>query len=236
MPFFRQALAVKVVSFLLLLLTGCCKSKMPINPPETEIIEDVDGRDAMSLARNSVLGHDERMFIVGRFDGKASDTLTIQFVAWEEYADTVKFITLDGRRFEDDDDPMAEWRHLWDVLPARGTVLPLRVFGVSPLLVYEGDLDGNGTDEFGILSTWYTSGCRVYNVYTFHAGNWCLLIPPVQTATSLRASGKDLVSPGDLSGQIRVTMSDLETPPCNCTYANDIDTIITATFDPITTI
>ena len=219
---------------LLLFIAGCNMSKTPIVPTQPETIEEVAAGESMSLAWNSVLGHDERTSIVGCFDGKAIDTLTILFAAQEEYSDTVKIITLDGRRFEDDGDPMAEWHHLWDVFPARGTVAPLRVFGVSPLLVYEGDLDGNGTDEFGILFTWYTSGSRVYEVYTFHEGRWCLLIPPVQTATSLRASGKDLVSPGDVIGQIRVTMSDFETPPCSCTYANDIDTIITATFDPIT--
>ena len=225
---------ILMAGLLLLLVADCGNSRDAIIKPEAEIIEEEDEQNVMSLAWNSVLGHDERTSIVGCFDGKTIDTLIIQFAAQVEYADTVCFITLDGRRFEDDGAPLAEWRHLWDVLPTRETVPPLRVFGVSPLLVYEGDLDGNGTDEFGILSTWYASGCRVYYVYTFHAGDWRLLILPVQTATSLRASGKDLVSPGDLAGHIRVTMSDFETPPCNCTYANDIDTIISATFDSIT--
>ena len=47
----------------------------------------------------------------------------------------------------------------------------LEVFGVHPLLVFEGNLDQNGTDDFGILDTWMTSGFRSYRVYTFHKGD-----------------------------------------------------------------
>ncbi len=184
-------------------------------------------------AINSVFGHDERESISGRFNGRQTDTLTIRLVARTEYVDSDLFVTFNGKRFKDDGDEWADWRHWWEVTSSKGTVPPLRVYGLCPLLVYEGDLDWNGTDEFGILFTWHLSYHRSYSVYTFRGREWRLLIPPVGTAYSLRASGKDLVRPGDVPGEVRVTCSDFEAPMSCYASAPDIDTILTPTFAPI---
>ena len=85
-------------------------------------------------------------------------------------------------------------------------------FGIRPMLVFEGDLDGNGTDEFGILDTWVASALRGYEVYSFHNGEWRWLIPRVRTAESLRASGKELVKPGNRPGEVQVVFSDFDSP------------------------
>lgn len=185
------------------------------------------------LAQNSVLGHDERTEIVGKFSGRANDTLRICFAAEREYRDSSLFITLDGRTFKASGDSDENWHFLWDIKSAKGSVPALRVFGLCPKMVYEGDLDGNGTDEFGILFTWHTSACRTYEVYTFHEGEWRLLIPQVRTAESLRASGKELVKPGRRPGEVMVTMSDFDAPGSCCTVAPDKDTVITSTFEAI---
>ncbi|MBR1433720.1 MAG: hypothetical protein IJ584_01260, partial [Bacteroidales bacterium] len=152
---------------------------------------------------NSVRGHAEREEITGKFDGKTTDTLRISFAAKTEYVDSSMYVTLDGKRFEAENNE--DWEYLWDIKASRGTVPDLRVFGVRPLMVFEGDLDQNGTDEFGILFTWQTSACRTYEVYTFHDGQWRWLIPQVRTAESLRASGKELVKQGDHPGEVKVT-------------------------------
>ena len=128
---------------------------------------------------------------------------------------------------------MEDWRFLWDIKSDKGTVPPLRTFGLRPLMVHEGDLDGNGTDEFGVLFTWSMSACRTYEVFTFHNGEWRWLIPQVRTAESLRASGKELVKAGEHPGEIKVTMSDFTVPESCCTYAPDKDTVWTATYEEI---
>lgn len=183
------------------------------------------------LAQNSVIGHDERTEIFGNFSGRTNDTLRVLFAAETEYRDSSLYVTLDGKTFKVTGDSDEDWHFLWDIKSAKGSVPTLRVFGVQPKMVFEGDLDGNGTDEFGVLFTWHTSACRTYEVYTLHEGKWKLLIPQIRTAESLRASGKELVKPGIRPGEVRVTMSDFDAPGSCCTVAPDKDTILTPTFE-----
>ena len=199
--------------------------------PEFPLVEDEDYMTG--LATNSVIGHDESYEIGGLFDGKTPDTLRIAFAAETEYIDSTLYVTLDGKRFKDSGDEMEDWHFMWDIKSDKGSVPDLRVFGLCPLLVYEGDLEGNGTDEFGVLFTWSLSACRGYDVFTFHEGEWRLLIPEVPTAESLRASGKELVRAGDYPGEVKVTMSDLDDPSSSCTYAPDRDTVWIATYETI---
>lgn len=44
-----------------------------------------------------------------------------------------------------------------------------------------GDLDGNGTDEIGMLHDWFTSCWKAYYVFTLKNKKWQRLIPPVST-------------------------------------------------------
>ncbi|MBL7726554.1 MAG: hypothetical protein JNM68_02665 [Dinghuibacter sp.] len=44
-----------------------------------------------------------------------------------------------------------------------------------------GDLDGNGTDEIGMLHDWFTSCWKAYYVLTFRNNKWQPIIPPVST-------------------------------------------------------
>ena len=184
-------------------------------------------------AMNSVRGHDERKVIAGMFDGKVFDTLRISAAAETEYVGDNLYVILDGKRFKSEGGMDEEWRFLWDIVSDKGSVPSLRVFGVEPLMVYEGDLDHNGSDEFGVLFTWWTSACRTYEVYTFHEGQWRCLIPQVRTAESLRASGLELVNPGDRPGEVKVTMSDFEAEGSCCTHAPDKDTVMRPTFEPV---
>ena len=43
-------------------------------------------------------------------------------------------------------------------------------------LVFEGDLDGNGVDEWGFLETATVGQWRTYRVFTFKHGSWRYLI------------------------------------------------------------
>ena len=51
--------------------------------------------------------------------------------------------------------------------------------GGSP--VNEGDLDGDGCDEIGVLPAWFTSCWRNYRVFTFKDGRWRDAVEPIVT-------------------------------------------------------
>jgi hypothetical protein len=57
----------------------------------------------------------------------------------------------------------------------------------------EGDLDGNGTDEIGVMCSKAVSGCRYYYVFTYGGNDWKLLIPPIESSLSMREAGIVLV-------------------------------------------
>lgn len=52
-----------------------------------------------------------------------------------------------------------------------------------------GDLDGNGTDEIGLLPQLYTSCWRDYYVWTWKYGNWRYLVDPITTHCNLWDEG-----------------------------------------------
>jgi len=57
----------------------------------------------------------------------------------------------------------------------------------------EGDLDGNGTDEIGVMCYWPTGSCRVYYVYTFHNNEWEVIFGPIESSHSMREAGIVLI-------------------------------------------
>ena len=162
---------------------------------------------------NSVKGHDEQERIVGVFNGKEVDTL---------------YVTRASNVSDEVD--VESHQYYWNIISARKTVPALQVFGLCPKLVYEGDLDKNGRDEFGILDTWDVSALRNYRVYSFHKGEWRLLIPPIRTAESLRAIGRELVKPGENPGEVQVVFSDFNAPLSSFASAPDKDTILAVSF------
>ena len=44
-----------------------------------------------------------------------------------------------------------------------------------------GDLNNNGTDEVGLLSSWFTSCWQPYYVWTYKNGNWIYAVKPIDT-------------------------------------------------------
>ena len=89
----------------------------------------------------------------------------------------------------------------------------------------EGDLDGNGTTEIGILlDTWgNNSSCRSYRIYTLHNNRWCYIVSPISAFWNLRSSGLELAEPTAEKNK-RYSSSD------SCNYATIVDTIVSASF------
>lgn len=149
---------------------------------------------------NSVKGHKEEDLITGRFVDSNIDTL------WFECPDENN-------------------REIWELCCSNKAVKRCKFWGVSPSLVFEGDLDGNGTDDFGFLDTWYASNCRYYNVATIR-NHTIISMLQFETAHSLRASGKDLVEKSAQKGYAHVICSDMDAPNSCCNWAPDVDTLM----------
>ena len=80
-------------------------------------------------------------------------------------------------------------------------------------MIQEGDLDGNGTDEFGIRRESDAGTWDNYCIYTFQNGAWKYLTEPIWTNndhfyTDLN-KGTDVVEKANQSGFVRVRFSDI---------------------------
>ena len=89
---------------------------------------------------------------------------------------------------------------------------PLRIYindiNASAFFVYEGDLDGNGTDEFGVRSDSNIKGYRYYYVFTYKDGTWMYLIPRIWIEYAHfyedLHGGQDAVTPSKRKGYVKV--------------------------------
>lgn len=61
------------------------------------------------------------------------------------------------------------------------------------VLKNEGDLNGDGKDEIGILPGWDNSSCRVYEVYCYKNGKWILACKPIGNTLNMRSRGVILI-------------------------------------------
>lgn len=80
-------------------------------------------------------------------------------------------------------------------------------------MIQEGDLDGNGTDEFGIRRESDAGTWDNYCIYMFQNGEWNYLIEPIWTYTNHFYTdlnkGTDVVEKANQSGFVRVRFSDI---------------------------
>lgn len=125
--------------------------------------------------------------LIGKFDGNNIDTLI------EEPIDTTIVRSM--------------WN--WRIYVKNNTVDTLILsqrFIVR--LIQEGDLDGNGTDEFGVRRETDAGTWDNYCVYTYDNGEWKYLIEPIWTYsdhfyTDLN-KGEDVVERANQSGYMTV--------------------------------
>lgn len=102
----------------------------------------------------------------------------------------------------------------WQIYGKNGTVDTLTLSQrFTARLIQEGDLDGNGTDEFGVRREAEAGTWDNYCVYTYDNGKWKYLIKPIWTYsdhfyTDLN-KGADVVERTNQSGLVRVRFSDI---------------------------
>ncbi len=147
---------------------------------------------------NSVKGHIEESVITGNFTGLGIDTIYVV----EEEIDSINNMYDRYRFYAKSNNPE---------LP---TIEMSGCGYATPLLVYEGDLDGDGKDEWGYLHTWLNSQWRQYRVYNYDSGRkeWRFLYYDtdsdeqhlLSTPEYVRASGVDIVEKGPKPGLIKI--------------------------------
>lgn len=194
---------IVVTAFVTMLLCSCNKQEQPPAPNEIYYIQGSKVPEDMSLdslgmsfiadnmpqCLNSVSGHDERDLIVGKFDGKHTDTLRVErrAVSSDDTTQGVEFFAVSSRR----------------------TIPEVKLHGTAhrpPKLVLEGDLDGNGTDEWGYLATGVSSHWRTYRVFTLVKNKWRYLVKNdrLQTPEWFRCSGLEILEKSGRKGYVKI--------------------------------
>lgn len=210
------SLVVILANCIWMLCTFCCE--VP-NQGELKAKEIEDVNYASSLEQmetdippylNSVAGHDERNTIVGNFSGHGIDTIYVVTENASEGFDVKYWAICSNPKI-----PKVElWGHKY----------------YQPKLVFEGDLDGNGTDEWGYLHTWLDSQWRTYRVYTLVGQEWRFLTNDfelLRTPEYFRASGCEVIEPGPEKGMLKIHYGSFGV---KCEI---IDTIVAPTYSKI---
>ncbi|MGL5317421.1 MAG: hypothetical protein ACRC9Q_01770, partial [Bacteroidales bacterium] len=139
---------------------------------------------------NSIKGHIEQDTIVGNFTGKSQDTLYVK-------SELCKC---------DLSDPVQRdihYEHIgikYYMVSNNKDIPPIEIYGcgISPKLVNEGDLNGDGTCEVGYVYTWMTSQWRYYRIFTLVGNEWRYLIKGdfLNTPLRFRYTDYEVAEPG----------------------------------------
>ncbi len=138
--------------------------------------------------------------IVGNFSGSQIDTLIC------EPLDSISDPTYRG------------FHYCWRVFSKNGSVNDCEIYNTIGIhFVKEGDLDGDGADEWGYVTEWETSNWMMYKVYSYKDKQASLLYEPLpiwlchidSTANSYFINKSDIVSKSTLPGVVNVKFSDI---------------------------
>lgn len=121
--------------------------------------------------------------ISGVFNGKTRDTLTL--------------FPFDGFRDVD-----IFYYDQWILISKNGTVPSKVIESYWPVIMCEGDLDGNGCDEVGYISNWMIGCWSSYKTLTYYRKKW----EPFLSVTYYTCDERmdDILRPGPGKGKVRV--------------------------------
>ena len=181
-----------------------------INPSQFHPLNEEANQE---IYLNSVKGHLEQPSITGNFTGLGIDTLYV-----------LKEIDLSFVKQENENPEHLSLAYLskytqFFVISNNPIIPKFEIYGYwlhPPKLVYEGDLDYDGKDEWGYLVTGENSQWRQYNVFNFDLKNkkWRYLYKDsyrdefLNTRQSIRESGKEIVEKGKKKGEIKINYTD----------------------------
>lgn len=139
--------------------------------------------------------------LIGRFNGKDIDTLICE---------PMDSLNPNYKGFH------YKWRVFTKNKTIKDLIIENKTIGIH--FVKEGDLDGNGTDEWGYVTEWETSNWMFYHAFTSMNGEWRHIIAPTpiwlphldpQDSVSYRISKEDILQPSENSGFLKVKFSDV---------------------------
>ena len=159
--------------------------------------------------------------LIGKFDGIKIDTLIAEPIGTK--TDT-----------GDPDDIFSGCYYNWRIHTKEGTVkdLVLQNATTGIKFVKEGDVDGDGKEEWGYVTEWPTSNWMVYSLYHNENGKWELLIEPTsiwlphldpEDEMYGGHTAQDLIQKSDKPGFLKVKFSDIRNDGDNFLL---IDTLI----------
>lgn len=152
---------------------------------------------------NSVKGYKEEDFIVGNFTGLGIDTIFIADAPLRELSNAEMKRLGFGLVAGGD----AEKYQIRYAVSNNPDIPPVELFCPNGL-VLEGDVDGDGKDEWGYLYEWMTSQWRQYRIYNYDSKTktWKHLYygDLLDTPEYVRSSGVDLVEKGPRPGFIKI--------------------------------
>ena len=181
---------MKYINFVLLIsfLSVSCSKKEKL---ETKII------DPLAQYRDT---------LIGKFDGINVDTLIAEPIG-------AKTDAWDPDNFD------SGWYYNWRIFSKKGTVKDLvlenKTIGIK--FVKEGDVDGDGKEEWGFLTEWPTSAWMVYRLYHNENGNWELLIEPTsiwldhleENDTFGYTTIQDVIQKSEKPGYLKIKFSEV---------------------------
>lgn len=206
----------------------------PADTVASDTIEDpIESSSAYLFYEGSVKGHIERDSIWGNFTGHGIDTLYISDI-WMKNLPPKQVKRLKKRLVFNED--LIEY---CQIVKSTNPKLPDMVVFSPGGLVLEGDVDGDGKDEWGYMYSWTSSQWRTYRIYNYDSRRkkWRYLYyggenelgeKLLSTPEYLRSSGKEVVEKGPRRGWIKINY---------CHFGSEIylkDTVVRATYTPIT--
>lgn len=150
--------------------------------------------------------------LVGRFNGIDIDTLICEPLLPK--TDTKMF---------------GEFFFEWRLYTTKGTVDDIIIGNtVAMRFIPEGDLDGNGTEEWGFINQWVSSSWTSYYTFTYDNGRWKTFVDRIPVwwghIEDMELDENDIVRPSDKKGFVKVKKSDAVYED-DMIYAGVIDTI-----------
>lgn len=193
-----------------------CGSFFYCKEPQKDIIKTVSGisKDTVAIHENLENRSETpslalyRDTLLGIFDGKNKDLLISEPIP-ESYVPIQKMN-------DDYYDIYSGWFYKWRVYTHKGTVqekIIENTVGIS--FVKEGDLDGDGKDEWGYICEWPTSNWMGYHIFKNYNGKWEYMIEPTDIWLGHIGDGDGEISPEQIiqksnkKGFIKVKYSDV---------------------------
>lgn len=233
--FIKIGFLILFIFMIILFLTMCLSTWCPVD--KNDNLEEITYSQSHSLNEeatqedylNSVKGHLEQTSITGNFTGLGIDTLYV-----------IKEIDLSFVKQENENpdhlSPAYLSKYTQFFVTSNNPIIPkFEIYGYylqPPKLVYEGDLDSDGKDEWGYLVTGENSQWRQYNIFNYDLKNkkWRYLYKDsnpdefLSTRQSIRESGKEIVEKGEKKGEIKINYADY--------HDNFRDTLVHTNYHP----